>query len=172
MVASIKEKLAFIYAGGKLKRFHARDTLNVQNIADHSFGVAWLVHLMYGDASMPAKVLLSALGHDLGEQIAGDVPGDTKAKVPELAALMNKLEDDALLTMDLQFNLSKEEARIVKLADIFEGMMFCIRERKMGSKMTDEVYETYKGFADRFKPVGRELVLFHEIQLLWTGANS
>lgn len=167
-MASLYDKIKFIYAGGKLKRFHARDTLTEQNIADHSFGVAWLTILQYDIESPPrSAVIMAAMSHDLGEHIAGDVPGDTKKRVPELKAIMNRLEDEALASVGLTFSLTNAEERIIKFADLMEGLMFCIRERHLGSRVCEPIWSNYWKFAMEMQPQGRTLELLQTIQTIY-----
>lgn len=175
-MTTMKDQLKFIYQGGKLKRFHARDTLTSQNIADHSFGVAWLVYLQMlgGDLELRPQILLAALAHDLGEYVAGDVPGDTKKRVPELKIIMNKLEDEACHGAGLAFTLSKREERILKFADIMEGLMFCIRERRLGSKACNDVWANYWEFAQELAPeIGsRTSYLLDIMNTMWQEAKD
>lgn len=146
---NVLEQLKFIYRGGHLKRFHGRDTVREQNIAAHSFGVAWLVALQYVEHGVGPRVqvIMAALAHDLAEHISGDLPGNTKERIPELKLLMDKLEAEELAAAGIEFRLTPDEAHILKLADVMEGLMFCVREKQSGSKACDKVYETYWGFA-------------------------
>lgn len=138
--------LDFIYRGGKTKRFHTADTLTEQNVAEHSFGVAWLVVLLYPSARK--EVILAALAHDLAEHIVGDVSSPTKRKYPALKAALDTVEGGLLkdIGLDYEKGLTDIELKILKIADMLDGMMFCVRERKMGSSAVEDIYYNFYNY--------------------------
>lgn len=176
----LKEQLKFIYHGGKVKRYHTSDTLTAQTVAEHSFGVAWLCVLLKPLASR--ELLLAALAHDLGERILGDIPSPAKRLYPDIKRALDDAEQDLLDEAGLDFpsNLTTEELTILKIADIFDGMLFCIRERRMGSKAVIKIYDNFssyytdeilykKGELQEDKP---GLELFKIIKQMWSKYND
>lgn len=137
------ERLQFIYAGAQTKRYHTADTLTDQTVGAHSFGVAWLVVALLPNASR--HLLLAAMSHDLAEHRVGDVSSPTKRKYPALKHLVDTAESELLDYYGLNYEaeLTTEERRVLKLADNMDGMMFCVRERKMGSRAVCPIYENY-----------------------------
>jgi len=88
------EKLMFVYKGGRTKRFHTADILTTQNVAEHSFGVAALVHIL--DPAARKEVLLAALSHDLAEHLVGDIPSPVKRQFPAVKVEMDIAENTLL----------------------------------------------------------------------------
>lgn len=169
----MRAKLDFIYKGGKTKRFHTADTLTTQNVAEHSFGVAWFVHLLNPEGRK--EVILAALSHDLAEHLVGDVSSPTKRLYPELKNAVDLAENALLNNAQLNFEslLTSEEKRILKLADMFDGMMFCIRERSMGSKVVIPIYENFYNYTvEILKEELTEYKLFSSIRYLWEKTNG
>lgn len=139
--------LNFIFRGAKTKRFHTADTLTTQTVGEHSFGVAWLVILLNPQARK--ELILAALSHDLAEHIVGDVSSPAKRAYPALKGAVATAEDTALSLAGLNYEkgLADCEARVLKYADLLEGMLFCIRERKMGSTVVNEIYKRFRQYA-------------------------
>lgn len=164
------ERLLFIYKGAKTKRYHTADTLTSQTVGEHSFGVAWLVALLHTNPSR--HLILAAMAHDLAEHKVGDVSSPTKRQYPELKVLIDTAETNLLNEYGLNFEyvLAPSEKRILKLADNMDGMMFCIRERKMGSKFVRNIYRNYYAYTlellgtDKESP---EHLLFNDIHKAW-----
>lgn len=136
----MEAQLDFILRGAKTKRFHTADTLTTQNVGEHSFGVAWIVHLV--DPYARKGLILAALAHDLAEHVVGDVSSVVKREIPELRELLHEAESEKLNAAALDFEavLTTDERRILKFADLLDGMLFCVREKQMGSSRADAVY--------------------------------
>lgn len=148
---SVRNRIEFIFKGGKTKRFHTADTATSQTVAEHSFGVAWLVMVVFPAARK--ELILAALSHDLAEHLVGDVSSPTKRKYPALKAALDVAEHTLLAEagLDYESGLSNLELKILKLADMLDGMLYCIRERKMGSTMCVEVYNNFHSYVQEFK---------------------
>lgn len=147
MQYELAEKLKFIYKGANTHRFHTADTLTQQTVGQHSFGVAWLVLLIAPNSRK--EVICAALAHDLAEHIVGDVASPAKRRFPDLAIAVNNAEAVLLNNMGLDWEtgLTDAESRVVKLADMLDGMMFCVRERRMGSKVACTIYDNFYKYA-------------------------
>lgn len=145
-MTQLATKLKFIYKGANTHRFHTADTLTKQTVGQHSFGVAWLVLLLAPSARK--ELICAALAHDLAEHIVGDVASPAKRRFPDLAVAVSKAEGVLLNNMGLDWEggLTDHELRILKLADMLDGMMFCVRERRMGSKVVKEIYDNFYSY--------------------------
>ena len=163
-------KLQFIYRGAKTKRYHTADTLTSQTVGEHSFGVAWLVVLLCPDARK--ELILAALAHDLAEHQVGDVSSPTKKKHPEIKEFLDATERSLLASVGLDFEtkLFVYEKRVLKAADILDGMMFCLREFNMGSRAVIDVYLNFKSYyvAENFIRDNIGVYIFNNIDEEWS----
>lgn len=167
--------LKFIYDGAKTKRFHTRDMLTSQNVGEHSFGVAMLVYLMEPQARK--EVLLSALTHDLAEHQIGDISSPVKRANPMLAEMLQVMETKLLDNLGLEFEsvLTPSEAALVKAADMLDGLMFCVRERRMGGRgEVSAIYKRYTSYFDEQLHLlpARAAVLLDAVKELWEESNE
>lgn len=122
-----------------ITRFHARDTLEKNTVAAHSFGVAWFCWmLMSGEAS--AALIMHALAHDLPEAITGDIPSPVK-RLPGVGEKMAAMEAAALVEARIFLpELTHEETRTLKIADCLDGLLFCALEARRGNFLRTEYY--------------------------------
>jgi 5'-deoxynucleotidase YfbR-like HD superfamily hydrolase len=136
----------FIYNGGASKRYHTVQTHNTQDIASHSFGVAWWCELIT-DKRASKQLIMAALTHDLAEHIVGDVPSPAKRAMGCRDAF-NAYEDTILTDNKVvhYMNLPELEKAVLKAADCFDGLMFCLNERRMGNKHVEIVYGRYYSY--------------------------
>lgn len=132
----------FIRNGGGVARFHTHRTLQRETVAEHSWGVATLV-MQLTNKTCSAELLMAALVHDVSEHIVGDMPAPTKRSLGEI---IGECEDELLGDHGLRFNLSKEEAAVLKMADVLDGLAYCLKERSMGNQILQDVYATYKDY--------------------------
>lgn len=84
---------------------------------------------------------MAALEHDLAEAVIGDIPSPSK----------RKLETESLVEWEAQLNyeaglpvfeLTEDEAVVLKLSDLFELVQHCIRERHLGNQ-SPQLIEMY-----------------------------
>lgn len=139
----------FIFSGGSSKRYHTVETITSQDIAAHSFGVAWLCEL-FTEGCASKNLIMAALAHDLAEHIVGDIPSPSKrtmgigqlfhaAELQELAtAGLSKYDDD----------LAEGERYTLQLADMVEGMLYCIKEMRLGNRNMKIVFERFYLYAN------------------------
>lgn len=167
------DRLQFIYAGSKTKRFHTSDTLTTQTVGEHSFGVAMLVLLILPRCRK--EVLLAALCHDLAEHKVGDMAAPVKRAYPELKEKLQKMEDVLLQqhSLDFEAGLTDAERHAVKAADCMDGMLYCVRERRMGGDVRG-IYNNFVSYVEQiYDQLPEEGVeVFRAIKQLWSEANE
>lgn len=133
---SIADRLSFIRSGMGVRRYHQVHTHAADTVGKHSAGVAMFLILM-NDTLPMAELLAAALCHDLPECVVGDIPSPAKRAMSmqaqaDLAELENRLLRDNWI--DYAMCLTAAEHEQLKLADCFDGLMFCIEERRRGNK--------------------------------------
>lgn len=166
--AGVTEFLKFIRRGGSVRRFHTVPTLHENSVAEHSFGVAWLLYLLTG-GSPSAELLLAGLSHDLAEQVTGDIPGPAK-RLFGLRGTFSDIEKNILDGQDLWTNaagLSEADSRILKMADCMDGMLYCWEERRYGNKNVDEAFHNYSAYVSDLAPYDLEQHVFQVILELY-----
>lgn len=157
----MKETLEFIAAGTEVTRYHTVFTFAKETVGHHSHGVAMMVLMIKPDAS--ASLLKAALYHDLAEQVVGDIPSPAKRRF-DLGKRLDELEHAVIEEAGIQQpELDDEEVRILKLADIAQGALFCAREMQLGNTRLAPVYARYISYAVQIGLEGRESALFNAI---------
>ncbi len=135
-------QLEAVCAGGLVTRYHAKPTLLRENVAEHSYYVAWLCRLLVPDCSK--NLLLAALAHDIPEWKFGDIPSPTK-KLLGTSALA-EAEDQELDNLGFLVTLTEEETFTLKLADNLAGMTYCLRECQMGNQHLSVTFDRYRRY--------------------------
>ncbi len=163
MREELLKRVDFIRKGGNTKRYHTINTINENTVAHHSFGVAWMIWMI----GVPTvNLLMAALAHDLAEQVTGDISSPTKRRFPELASMVQLMEDEVLDSHNMFYQLNEEEARTLKMADRMDGMLFCTNEFELGNRAIIEVYNRYVSYVAELKPVGREWEVYQAIRAI------
>ena len=130
-----------------------RNTRN-ESLSEHSLDVAILAHALgilknrhYGGNLNPDQAAVTALFHDAGEIITGDLPTPVKYHNPELKDAYKQIEGlsrERLLSL-LPHDLQQEYAavleeehdpeiyRVVKAADKLSALIKCIEEENAGN---------------------------------------
>lgn len=158
----MKDTLNFIIAGSEVTRYHTVTTLVKETVGHHSHGVAMLALLLNPLASR--QVLMAALFHDLAEHQTGDIPSPAKRQFgigDKVDELEHRLMRAAGIVMP---ELSPGDARTVKLADLAQGALFCVREISLGNSRMRAVLDRYLAYAQEMILVGRERELFNIIK--------
>jgi 5'-deoxynucleotidase YfbR-like HD superfamily hydrolase len=158
----LKDTLNFIMAGTEVTRYHTVTTLVKETVGHHSHGVAMLALLLNPLASR--QVLMAALFHDLAEHQTGDIPSPAKRQFgigDKVDELEHRLMRAAGIVMP---ELSPEDARTLKLADLAQGALFCARELSLGNRRMQAVFDRYLAYAQEMILVGRERELFNIIK--------
>jgi len=158
---NISTRIEFARAGLGVRRYHQRYTAEIDTVGKHSAGVA--VFLLLMNTELPSnRLLAAALTHDLPETITGDIPSPAKRDwAPMARQQLAEQETSLLMEAGLHYDLSEEEHRQLKLADCFDGLMFCIEERRRGNAQVNSVAQTYSNYLDAIdmKPLEEEIFI-------------
>jgi len=159
----MRTKLDFIIRGGVVKRFHTIHTLHTQNVAEHSFGVAWLCYLLCN--GVPTRdLLVAALSHDIAEHTTGDIPAPAKRRLG-ISQRFDKYEMESYYGAGFEMQrLDAGESRTLKMADTADLLLFCIRELRLGNSDMEEVYQRGLSYITELEPLSStEKELIHYI---------
>lgn len=158
----MRKTLEFIVSGSDVTRFHTVITHVRETVGHHSHGVAMLVLMMNPHAS--GSLLRAALMHDLSEHQTGDIPSPAKREY-NIGEQVSELERRLMLQAGIEYpELTPEEYRTLKLADIAQGALFCMREMSLGNQRMDKILDRYMEYAEEMRPVGRERELFSTLE--------
>lgn len=158
----MKERLDFFAAGADVLRYHTVRTLTQETVGHHSHLVALLCTLIDPDASR--ELLMAALLHDLAEQVTGDIPSPAKHQFG-ISEKVSEMEAKIMRLAGIDFPaLTLNEARILKLADLAQGALFCARELSLGNSRMRSVFDRYCSYAHDMVLIGRERELFELIK--------
>lgn len=158
----MRKRIEFFLDGAETERYHTIRTLQRETVGHHSHGVAMFVVLLGGGED----VLRAALFHDLAEHILGDIPSPAKKKYG-IGEQVNELEEQLLKGVHFSTELGDTSRRMLKFADIFQGMAFCTREVKMGNAKLASVFYRYKTYAEELMPFGVEREIFDALMESW-----
>ena len=155
----MKDKLKFICDGANTRRYHTVPTLSTETVGHHSHGVAMICALLGASGAV-----YSALLHDLAEHQIGDVPSPSKREFG-IADQINALEEKLLISSGFAMpKLTHQEERVLKLADIAQGALFCAQEMEMGNRKMKVVFDRYISYAEQLILSGVEKQLFDSIK--------
>lgn len=131
------DSILAIRKGGSVKRFHTLTMLKENLNSSHSWGVATLIQDIAPNCSK--DVLLAALYHDVAEHITGDVSAPTKWKYPALQEALRQVEREVEGNLGIHIQLSTEEERLLKFADMADLVLTCSAEYRLGNSEVAEV---------------------------------
>jgi 5'-deoxynucleotidase YfbR-like HD superfamily hydrolase len=158
----MRKALEFILRGAEVSRYHTMITLHRETVGHHSHGVACLALII--DPSASRSLLIAALFHDLSEHRTGDIPSPAKREFG-IKDQVDALENRLMLEAGIIFpELSKEDARTLKLADIAHGALSCLREMSLGNRRMREIYDTFISYAHEIGLTGSAETLFNLIE--------
>lgn len=162
MTGLIARQLSGVERSARVKRYHTEPTLHTQTVGEHTYGVMWLVLLIEPGASR--ELLVAALGHDTPEFASGDVPGPSK-RDPVVKAAFDAVEAATMERLQLETPLLTDyEAKVLKLADNLEGLMFCVSELRRGNRDITPALYNYMRYTEAMAPANRALDIFNHLK--------
>lgn len=188
------EQLEFIRNAGETRRFHTFPVIREQNIAEHSWHVTMLLHVIYGqdEPGLRSIVLMAALCHDAAEHIVGDIPAPAKRNMAErltptggvtFKEAWDAMEEEILSTVALDWDkfLTDEERRMLKFCDALDGALYCVRERSMGNQLIVQCFNNFRNYiwqllvhveSDRTAISDKEWYFFNYVVSEWSKVNG
>lgn len=168
----LRKQIDFIERGGRVMRMHTLPSIHLQNVAAHSFGVAWWCWLLTeGKAS--ASLLMRALNHDLPEHVTGDLPSPVKW----LLGISEQVEfEETRLLNEIRLGacVSRDEEFVFKLADALELMQHCIRERSLGNVTAQnfEMFSNIRRYIEKMLSTHLHYTVFEILNDQWRSYES
>jgi hypothetical protein len=139
------EVLMSLRMAGQVVRYHTWPMLRRETVAEHTWSVMRIYAQLFGVPDTP-HVLMHILYHDVGEVQVGDIPFPVKRNNPDLKREMDRLEDDALSKMGVEyFILSPLEAWRVKVCDIMDMLEAGVQEMMMGNRYAQPIVDDTYG---------------------------
>ena len=132
-----------------MKRYNNRIKIKDENIAEHSFFVAYNILKIGYDYKLPKEVINEAVAmaivHDYPEVFTSDIPHDCKQSHPELRDILSKVEHDFIEKqmpelLDRYDKLNDEYSLstiLVELGDAISVLQYSNREISLGNNTED-----------------------------------
>lgn len=155
-------RLELLYKAGYVSRYHTHTLIRGQSVAEHTYGVLAILAVLT-DFQVPNSLLLAALMHDVPEAVIGDMPSPIRRALTEAYGeghALNRMEADVLRDNGMSFELSAEQERLLKLADMLEGLCYCQLEIARGNRSLQVVYDTYREYIEELELAPHEDRLF------------
>lgn len=130
---------------GEVARYHNHAGVDKQKNSEHQWACALIVQFLY--PSCPKNLLLAALTHDAAEYYTGDTPFPAKQDSPELKRLLDELEHKWEKENGLSpwlHNLSSFDKDVLKVADMLEGMRYCILQVRNGNSSAKRPFRKWR----------------------------
>ncbi len=141
-----------------VKRYHGRNTIKTQTLADHSARVAQLAFFLAlefyeGDYIKANYVCTLGLFHDLPESLMEcDVPTPVKLqggigmklKAVETSAVEKLFPDNTYLQNLCMEVASEEDFRLMKLADLLDLGLYVWEEKQLGNQTLDILWTVFE----------------------------
>ena len=141
-------KIRTILNSGDVVRFHNHTGIDKQRNSEHQWGVALILQHIYPKCSK--ELLLAALTHDAHEYYVGDIPANVKWNNAELKRILEDIEYNWEVENDVYFDLHSEEEYYLKIADSLEGMVYCIKQVRLGNINAKRPYRKWREFLNKF----------------------
>lgn len=132
------------YVLAKTLRYNNRTHLQEESVAEHSFFVALfslkIVQLLKLPEELELRILRLAVLHDCAESITSDIPHNVKKLYPDFAAFLKTVEDQYYSKNWFYFKAKLDDEiaeAVVKLADNYSVLQFCINEQRLGNTSPD-----------------------------------
>ena len=159
----MKDQIQFLLDGANVRRYHTVTTLVPETVGHHSHGVALLTCMLSKDEPS-INLVFAALVHDLAEHQTGDIPSPSKRKFG-IGDMINSLEEELLENSGwAPEELTLEEARVLKLADLGQGALYCVEEIQRGNSKMKVVLDRYLSYAESMMLIGNEKLFFNAVK--------
>lgn len=152
----LSRQIELLAAAGRVKRFHNTPTILTQTVGEHTWLVMGLVLMLCEDMDRTriADILYAAFMHDVPEAATGDIPAPAKRAMGnegrmDLACYESRVLKWAGMT---EPDLSEEEARTVKIADILEGVIRCRIEVALGNSHAHDIGFKFSQYLESMAP--------------------
>lgn len=156
------ERLKAVERSARVRRYHTEPVIHQQNVGEHTYGVMWFILLMVDNPS--ANLLKAALMHDTAEYAVGDVPSPTK-RHDTIKEAFDKVEEEVLAQLAWRRpDLTAEEERLLKLADLLEGAAFCLSEWRRGNCDIGAAFSNYLRYIASMHPEGKAGEIFYYLK--------
>lgn len=145
---SFLTQLEMVVKGGRVKRFHAKSLVKDENVAEHSYSVAWLAW-MVSEGNPSLKLIMACLSHDMPEHVTGDIPSPVKRLQPGLKEAMSALEDKLFGLAGIpnfERELDAPDSEVLAFCDNFSGWLKCLYERRLGNLTLVNTETRYKDY--------------------------
>ncbi len=160
------DRILYAYQGAAVQRYHTWRTIKPQDVGQHTYGVIFFLTQLYPNG-VPNGVLLEAIAHDLPEQKYGDIPAPAKRALNGSAYRLQELEDELNSAQGMGSPLSQGDKRLLKMADVLDGMMYCVQEKILGNLNMGIVYHRFHSYVQELEPKGVELLVILAVESLW-----
>jgi 5'-deoxynucleotidase YfbR-like HD superfamily hydrolase len=145
-----------ILRGFNVKRYHTQPRIIEETVGLHTAGVLGII--LHLDPGASRDLLVAAVFHDLGEGFVGDTPAPFKRRNPEVRTLLHRAEEDYAIACGFpQPELTPEEFKLLKLADIMQLILSSVQEMGMGNQYARECIREGQRYIDDMD-VGIELL--------------
>jgi 5'-deoxynucleotidase YfbR-like HD superfamily hydrolase len=147
----VVDQLMFLRRSGRVRRYHTEELLKPQDVAQHSYGVAWLCWQLTSGAAQ-ADLIMHALAHDAAEHATGDIPSPTKRALG-IRSEVDRIEYGLLCHNGIELPpLAAHDEAVLKLADTLDGVLHCLHERELGNRTLTQVFANYTAYAAELIP--------------------
>lgn len=158
--------------GGAVERCHVIPHHGSYNIAQHSWGVAVLIHQLFRDHPKRNEAIEIALFHDVPERWTGDMPSTVKHSCKTLREDMERVERIIATKLDIpcEHSASPDAYQMFKICDMLDLFLWAIEESANGNKRVEDMVEALVDWfceKDRAKELPDGFFDFFSQKLRW-----
>ncbi len=147
------ERLNLYRKGLKVERLHTMPHIIPYNNGFHSANAALIAHELCELNNIDsASVVMYMLLHDVAEGYTGDVPANVKMDYPNIKHALNEAEKDwEERNIPHLPDLSHQERKIARAADLLELGMHCLDELAIGNQDMQFVLKNVIQYSDQYR---------------------
>lgn len=127
-------------------RWNIVPVLRKQNVAEHSFHVAWITMILtsrHARRQNLNEALAYAITHDVNESITGDIPSNFKRHMKQEVEAV----EDEHFGGEVYSCPNGDVKTVVKCADYIEALLYLEEECAMGNtRLNDVIKDVYENF--------------------------